>query len=135
MLPLFRKTSQDRLALGLGVRELLPGDRLELLDVPREPGGCDPWALADIDDRDDVIRITTEFIMSEQDLLDAGLSDCVDSARWGDFQVPFGFEGVFFGEVLILEPRGFCGAAAGMIGVLGSALGLCVFRLSRGRRR
>jgi len=88
------------------------------------------FQVADIGDRDQPEGITTVVIMSEQDLLDAGLQDCADSARFHGFPVeePF-IDGVFFpggplacGAVGLL-PFGLC--AAGLVGL----------RVRRGNRR
>ncbi|HUU84273.1 MAG TPA: beta-propeller domain-containing protein [Phycisphaerae bacterium] len=129
--------------IDLGERSLTERGFVEHRGLVRRAGVIDQrlWVLsdealqvADIDDRDAPESIATEEIMSEQDLLDAGLSECMDSARWSDFQVPFGFEGGFF-DFVVLEPYGYCGAGAGMIGLLGALLGLSLMRLSRGRWR
>lgn len=95
------------------------------------------FQVANIKDRDDVVPIATEDIMSEQDLLDAGLTDCVDSARWSDFDMPFEFgwgpDWAWGGAAFEFEPHGFCGA--GLIGIPLTAVALLGLRLSRGRRR
>ena len=74
------------------------------------------WVLSDvafqtlnIDDRDEPVSIFTVEIISEEELLDAGLADCVDSARHrvnpGGIYIPGpGFESIRF--------TGPCGATS-----------------------
>ena len=89
------------------------------------------FQVADIDDRDEIISLATVDIISEQELLDAGLTDCVDSARYDGFLVdqPFFDGGGIF--AVTVSP---CGAA-GMIGLLCTALGIAGLRLTRSRRK
>lgn len=90
--------------------------------------------VADMDDRDAVASLDTVDIISEQELLDAGITDCVDSARFDGFPVGlFLFDDVFFGDVVILTP-GPCGSL-GWIALLLPAVPLAITAAGRRRRR
>ena len=138
---------QGRFVDSLQLIDLNPGSLIErgFIDHPglvRRAGVTDTrlWVLSDeafqvakIDDRDDVQSIASVEIMSEQDLLDAGLSDCADSARFHGFEI-FDFV-VWDGEPIVLAPaRGMCGAV-GLIGLLLTPLGLLAMRMGPRRRK
>lgn len=73
------------------------------------------FQVANIDDRDAVISLDTLDIMSEQELLDAGLLGCVDSARLRGFEV----EPLFWDDVVFVS---YGGGLCGAVGLLGLAL-------------
>ncbi len=128
--------------------DLLPGDldergMIEHRGLVRRAGVTDTrlWLLsdesfqvADMDDRDAPARIDTVDVMSEQDLLDAGLADCADSARYhgfvlGDFWMwPMGDLVFMHGPV-----RGPCGAM-GMMGMWLTAASMLFLSAVRRRR-
>lgn len=86
------------------------------------------FRVSDIDDRDSPLGLRTVGIISEQELLDAGLSDCVDSVRQrerADDFPPFGGDGQGGG--------GGCGAGAGASAALALTLSLVGVRIRRGR--
>jgi len=138
---------QGRFVDSLQLIDLNPGSLIErgFIDhrgLVRRAGVTDTrlWVLSDeafqvakINDRDDVQSIASVEIMSEQDLLDAGLSGCADSARFHGFEM-FDFV-VWDGEPIVLPPvRGTCGAV-GLIGLLLTPLGLLAMRIGPRRRK
>ncbi len=108
--------------IDLRARTILERGFIEHRGLVRRAGVTDTrlWILsdeafqvADIDDRDEVAPMDVLDIMSEQELLDAGLADCVDSARFGGLPVDAFFFGS--GDVIFLSGRGPCG-----VGTLGA---------------
>ncbi|MCP4251645.1 MAG: hypothetical protein GY778_31800, partial [bacterium] len=86
------------------------------------------FQVADIADRDDAIPLAAVDIMSEQELLDAGLTDCADSARFRGFD-EIGFVPID-GEPIILTGEGLCGNV-GMIGLMALPLSLALLHQIR----
>jgi hypothetical protein len=84
------------------------------------------FGVYDIDDRDEPAMVSTLDIITEQELLDAGLADCADSARYR--QNP----GVFLGPVDFVDfgwwwfwpcgVMGFASIGMGLVGLVGLRL-------------
>ncbi len=107
----------------LQIIDLLPGrlrqrGRIEHPGLIRRAGMLDErlWVLSDvafqtvdIDDRDDPWRLSTLRIASEQQLLDMGLSNCVDSGRFREHRYygypEYPYDGYYWGHHPVL-----CGA-------------------------
>ncbi len=94
--------------------------------------------VADMDDRDEPTSIATVDIVSEQELLDAGLIDCADSAQFDGFPLnAFWLWGVpgnfFFGDVTWVG-GGMCGAI-GLLGIGLTLTGMMALALVGPRRR
>jgi hypothetical protein len=92
------------------------------------------FQVADMDDRDDLTAIATVDIISEQELLDAGLVDCVDSARFDGFPLDgFWLWGMPWGDVstnVVWGGRSPCGA----VGFIAIGLTLAALTLARAAR-
>jgi hypothetical protein len=96
------------------------------------------FQVADMDDRDDLTSIATVDVISEQELLDAGLVDCVDSARFEGFPLDdFWLWGTPWGDVnmnVVWGGRSPCGAV-GLIGLGLTFAALTLARAAKPRRR
>ena len=96
------------------------------------------FQVANMDDRDDVTSIATVDIMSEQELLDAGLVGCADSAHFDGFPLDtFWLWGMSFDGVSMSVTLGGyspCGAV-GLVGIGLTFSVLLTLVLARPRRR